>query len=597
MAKPLIVKRNTKGSALTFTELDANFQNLDDATFTLKAGSGGTDVVSDLNGTITLVAVDGISITGDNTAKTISLDAALAKDLSPELAGDLNVQTFKITTSVSNGNIEIDPPGTGKVIISGDLQVDGTTTTINSTTLDVDDINITIAKGAATAAAANGGGITLEGPTTAATFTYASSDDSWNFNKRANFLGGPINITSNSLEAFKIIDGSNIVSASAFDNNLIFTNGAQNGSLTLSASGFAIGGNAGSILIGPTTTGDITVAPGLTGNINLDADTVRVGDSGAAATITTNGAGNLVINTNAGTNAGSITLAQGTNGNITVAPNGTGLLLVTGLHLGVITPASGSSPITGRHQAITSGTTGNYSFIAQKNRTDILLAAMTSEPAVIGFEVRDSAAVRRAFARMNATYVGTGSNPFFLWQSSVDDFTTTVQHLSLGGGTAVFGSANSAYTLTTNGTANLTLNTNSGTNAGSIVLANGVNGNITVTPNGTGQTVITNLNYNEVVYTAGTTTGTITPDTANGTIQSITLTGSITFNAFTSPISGETLTLIITQPASGGPYTLTSTMKFAGGSKTLSTAANAVDILTVSYIGTTYYANLAKAFA
>ena len=416
------------------------------------------------------------------------------------------------------------------------------------------------------------------------------------------------------------------------------------------------GTNSGNITIAQGVNANITLTPNGTGDVVLSADTVVVGDSGAAATITSNGAGDLVLNTNSGTNAGSITLANGTNGNITVAPNGTGLLLVTGLHIGVITPASGSSPITGRHQAITSSTTGNYSLMAQKNRTDILLAAMTSEPAVIGFEVRDSAAVRRAFARVNATYQGTGSNPFFLFQSSVDDFTTTLQHLNLGAGVGIFGSANSAYTLTTNGTANLTLSTNSGTNSGTIVIANGAAGNITLTPdttgdvvlsadtvvvgdsaatatitsngagnlvlntnsgtnagsitlaqgtngdvtlapNGTGKTATTNLTYNEAVYTAGTTTGTITPNCANGPVQTITLTGSITFSAFTTPISGQTMTLIITQPASGGPYTLTSTMKFAGGSKTLSTAASAIDILTVSYIGTTYYASLAKAFA
>lgn len=183
MVKPVIVKRNTKGSALTFTELDTNFQNLDDATITLKGGSGGVDVVSDLNGTITLVATDGLTITGNNTAKTISLDTSVLQDTTPQLGGNLDVQTYKITTSVTNGNIEIDPPGSGKVIISGDLQVDGTTTTINSTTLDVDDKNITLAKGAANAAAADGGGITLEGPATAATLLYENTDDSWNFNK------------------------------------------------------------------------------------------------------------------------------------------------------------------------------------------------------------------------------------------------------------------------------------------------------------------------------------------------------------------------------------------------------------------------------
>lgn len=103
--------------------------------------------------------------------------------------------------------------------------------------------------------------------------------------------------------------------------------------------------------------------------------------------------------------------------------------------------------------------------------------------------------------------------------------------------------------------------------------------------------------YAEAVYTSGTTTGTITPNCANGTTQKITLSGNITFSAFTSPVAGQSMTMIITQPASGGPYTLTSTMKFAGALKTLSTAANSVDILSVFYDGSTYWASLAKGFA
>jgi hypothetical protein len=101
----------------------------------------------------------------------------------------------------------------------------------------------------------------------------------------------------------------------------------------------------------------------------------------------------------------------------------------------------------------------------------------------------------------------------------------------------------------------------------------------------------------DTVYSSGTTSGGITPDCANGNIQTITLTGSITFNAFSNPVSGQSMTLLITQPSSGGPYTLTSTMKFANGAKTLSTAANAVDMLTVSYVGSTYYASLITGFA
>jgi len=65
--------------------------------------------------------------------------------------------------------------------LSGNLTVSGTTTTINTATLDVADLNITIADGAANAAAANGAGITVDGAS--ANITYTSATDTWDFNK------------------------------------------------------------------------------------------------------------------------------------------------------------------------------------------------------------------------------------------------------------------------------------------------------------------------------------------------------------------------------------------------------------------------------
>ena len=108
----------------------------------------------------------------------------------------------------------------------------------------------------------------------------------------------------------------------------------------------------------------------------------------------------------------------------------------------------------------------------------------------------------------------------------------------------------------------------------------------------------TRLVIKDLTETVGTVTyaATITPDVANGTIQKITLTGNVTFSAFANPVAGQSLTLIITQDATGS-RTLTSTMKFSGGSKTLTTTANAIDILTVFYDGSTYYASLGKGFA
>jgi len=69
----------------------------------------------------------------------------------------------------------------GALIVSGNLTVSGTTTTVNSTTLDVSDLNITIANGAADAAAADGAGLTVDGA--AATILYTATGDKWAFNK------------------------------------------------------------------------------------------------------------------------------------------------------------------------------------------------------------------------------------------------------------------------------------------------------------------------------------------------------------------------------------------------------------------------------
>jgi len=79
-----------------------------------------------------------------------------------------------------------------------------------------------------------------------------------------------------------------------------------------------------------TANRDIDIIPNGTGDINLGADAVQVGDNDANATITTQGTGDLILNTNNGTNAGNITLADGASGAITLTPNGTGVVDVAG---------------------------------------------------------------------------------------------------------------------------------------------------------------------------------------------------------------------------------------------------------------------------
>jgi len=75
-----------------------------------------------------------------------------------------------------------------------------------------------------------------------------------------------------------------------------------------------------------TSNADIDIIPNGTGDVNLGADTVQIGDNNANATLTTQGTGDLILNTNNGTNAGNITLSDGANGNIDITTNGTGVI-------------------------------------------------------------------------------------------------------------------------------------------------------------------------------------------------------------------------------------------------------------------------------
>jgi len=115
----------------------------------------------------------------------------------------------------------------------------------------------------------------------------------------------------------------------------------------------------------------------------------------------------------------------------------------------------------------------------------------------------------------------------------------------------------------------------------------------------TGNANVANLQLNrfqETVYNYGNASGTITPDFNNGSIQQLLLTGNITLNSLGNALAGRSMTLILTQDSTAG-RTLTSSWLYASGTKTLSVSAGSVDIISVFYDGTTYYASLTTGYA
>ena len=393
-------------------------------------------------------------------------DAGAAATVTTNGAGNLTLSTNNgsnsgtiLITQGANANITLTPNGTGDVILSADtVQVGDANATATLTTNGTGDLVLNTNNGT------NAGSITL-----------------------ANGANASITITPNGTGDVVL----NADTVSIGDTGAIATltsNGA--GDLQLNTNS---GVNSGTITIANGANGNITIAPNGTGDVYLDADTVRVGDSGAAATITTNGAGNLTISTNNGTNAGTLVFANGVNGNVTLTPNGSGVFNPVGVTVASHTPAAaGVNPLICR-SIVTIGNSIRWGNInLQKTRSDILLAAMTNEPAVQTYSVRDSASVNRIFASHRAVYQGTGTNPYFAFDASIDGFTTTINSVNFNDSQANWGNSTGNYTHSTISTGNLILNTNQGTTTGSITVNSGANGNIALAPIGTGRVTITN---------------------------------------------------------------------------------------------------------
>jgi len=111
---------------------------------TIGADSGSDDTVTVGTDTLNISGGANITTTVSNNDISVALDATITSGITALTAGQLNADNIRIDGNVisstdSNGNITLTPNGTGDVVISGDLTVNGTTTTVNSTVVTLDD--------------------------------------------------------------------------------------------------------------------------------------------------------------------------------------------------------------------------------------------------------------------------------------------------------------------------------------------------------------------------------------------------------------------------------------------------------------------------
>jgi hypothetical protein len=220
--------------------------------------NGNDATNADLTGVVTSVGnATAIANNALTIAKTNGLQTALNAKAS------LSGATF---TGAVNGT---------SLTLSGDLTVNGTTTTINTNTLDVKDKNITLGVSAGpspiyTEATADGGGITLKGLTDK-TFNWVDATDAWTSSEHLNLLTGKSYLINNASVLNATTLGSNVVNSSLTSVGTIGTGtwqataiAGQYGGTGVDNSGktITLGGNlttSGAYATTLTTTGTTTV--------------------------------------------------------------------------------------------------------------------------------------------------------------------------------------------------------------------------------------------------------------------------------------------------------------------------------------------------
>jgi hypothetical protein len=219
-------KTLTASNTLTFTGTDSSsvafgtggtvaYQGGTLAQFASTTSSQLAGVISDETGSGALVfgtsptfttAIDGgasFSAFASSTTLTVGYNstAASTTNISTGAVASATTKTINIGTggaagSTTNINLGSSNGGTVTVnkdlVVSGDLTVNGTTTTINSTTISVDDKNIELGSvGTPSNTTADGGGITLKGATDK-TLNWVNATGAWTSSEDFNLLTGKV---------------------------------------------------------------------------------------------------------------------------------------------------------------------------------------------------------------------------------------------------------------------------------------------------------------------------------------------------------------------------------------------------------------------
>ena len=190
------------------TDTNKGVASFSSATFTVTSGAveigaGQIDNSQLANSTLTL----------GSTTLTLGATTTDVAGLTSLVVDNITIDGNTIKSTDGSNTLYLDPAPVdsdgGDLVIRGNLIVQGTTTTVNSTTVSINDKNIVLADSAANAAAADGAGITIGGALysgTKATLTYDGSNDRWEANKTLNLPAGLTSLQFNGVDATEVIE-------------------------------------------------------------------------------------------------------------------------------------------------------------------------------------------------------------------------------------------------------------------------------------------------------------------------------------------------------------------------------------------------------
>ena len=204
---------------------------------------------------------------GSTSAPAFSFNS----DPNTGISGGSDTLTFR-----TGGTGRMSISSAGLVNIPGDLTVGGTTTTINTTNLDVEDKNITLGKvSTPTDTTADGGGLTLKGASDK-TFNWVNATDSWTSSEHLSVSGQKevryLDADSSHYVGFK--------SPATVSSNVVWTLPSADSSV----SGYVLSSNASGVLswVAPGQNAD----PNFTGTLTLTDDGNIRGFASTQATYT-----------------------------------------------------------------------------------------------------------------------------------------------------------------------------------------------------------------------------------------------------------------------------------------------------------------------